>query len=565
MILVNRKKHSIVISNLVVGACAAEVHSPTFDVTHALDAGKELEYSSDNINWVGQGIPASNPEPITLSNLPCDGLLHTIYIREEGNPSNNDSISYTAPVGAQFVTFRDLDTIVSACSAGLYDLTMVFDYAVTSGNLEWSLNGGGYTSFAQGASPDTEIISGLTCDGSTGNVITLRSVDTPAILDTYTFDAPYSACDFIISNLSVGLVVEGAHTLTIETTFTGVNGDLEYSIDSGDWVAYTPGASPDTEIVTGLAADGLQHTLEVRDATRTECTASSVFTSQAVCSIVIDSVDVGEVLMDLYPVNVFFTTTNLVGDLEWSIDGSAYSSFPDFGGISIANQVPDGASHTITIRSVLNPTTCLDSVVYISPSGCAGSPYRNNNNLNGGAGFTGAGDLGTWLLEEEDVNDVIFIEKSDSILADCPSFKANTLSAQTPPVAITTPSADSFYRVKLQIRTIPLLQGNISFFFEVEPNGTVPSGKAQVSIAKEVVDVDVAPQAATTYIGDSQSLNGGMIVIANQKDTPLAGKLDYVHFRLDADYSNKDVYLYFRVYGYDGMEGQFKVMLSSLE
>jgi hypothetical protein len=561
MILVNRKKHSIVISNLVVGACAAEVHSPTFDVTHALDAGKELEYSSDNINWVSQGIPTSNPESITLSNLPCDGLVHTIYIREEGNPSNNDSISYTAPVGAQFVTFREVDTIVGECSAGLYDLTMVFDYTVSSGDLEWSLNGGGYTSFTPGTSPDTEIISGLTCDGSTGNVLTLRSVNTPAVLDTYTFDAPYSACDFIISSLSVGLAVEGVHTLTIETTFTGVNGDLEYSIDSGAFVAYTPGASPDSEIITGLAADGLQHTLDVRDASRPECTANSVYTSPGICSVVIDSIVVQPNLVDLYKITINFTAVN-TGDLEWSIDGGAYSSLPNFGLYIIGALVPDGVSHTLTIRSVLTPS-CFDSVVYVAPAGCPSAPYRDNNNLNGGAGLTGAGDLGTWLLDGTAFADDILIQKSDSWLADCPSFKANTLSLISIPVAITTPDLDSYYRVKLQIRTNPLVQFENSFLFEVEPNGTNPAGVAEIAVYKEVVSANVSPVATLTYIGDSRSFNGGMIKIASQENAPLPGKIDYVNFHLDNTYDNKDIYLYFRVFGYTASAGEFIVRLSN--
>ena len=234
-----------------------------------------------------------SPQTETLTGLTADGNAFNISANFSDNVScsRTENGIFTAPNPCMPIcAISDISAAVpSACNTAddTYTVAVTVTYvdAPATGNLV--ING---QTFAITTSPQTETLSGLTADGNAVNVTASFSANTAC---TYTennvFTAP-AACAPVceITALSAGnqtscVVATNTYTQAVTVTYANAPASGNLVINGQSFAITT---SPQTEILTGLIANGSAVNVSANFSTNTACTfsQSSLFTAPASCA-----------------------------------------------------------------------------------------------------------------------------------------------------------------------------------------------------------------------------------------------------------------------------------------
>ena len=253
--------------------------SPTDDGGAAVDSYRGTCTSSNG----GLTRSSTNPtSPVTVADLTL-GKAYTCSAAAHN--STGWGAETTSSTALSIMSPPDAPAI-SSITGSVSSLTVAFTLGTSDGGsaiatVQYSLDSGAWVAFSGTTSPQT--ISGLT-SGSTYSV-RIRSLNTSqtSAASSAVSGSAYSAPDAP----TITSVTGGASLLTVAYTLGASNGgsavtSVQYSLDSGAWVAFSGTTSPQT--ITGLTA-GTTYSVRIRSVNAAAPSAASVAVSGSAYSV----------------------------------------------------------------------------------------------------------------------------------------------------------------------------------------------------------------------------------------------------------------------------------------
>jgi len=234
-----------------------------------------------------------SPQTETLTGLTADGNAVNITANFSDNVScsRTENGIFTAPSPCMpMCAISDISAAVpSACNTAddtyTVAVTVIYVDAPATGNLV--ING---QSFAITTSPQTETLSGLTADGNGVNVTASFSTNnTCTFTENSVFTAP-AACAPVCGITALAAINQTSCVVATNTYTQEVRVSYENAPVSGNLVingqSFAITSSPQTEILTGLVANGSVVNVTASFSTNNACTftQNSLFTAPTSCA-----------------------------------------------------------------------------------------------------------------------------------------------------------------------------------------------------------------------------------------------------------------------------------------
>ena len=253
--------------------------SPTDDGGAAIDAYRGTCTSSNG------GLTRTNTNtasPVTVTGLTL-GKEYTCSAAAHNSTGWGAETTSTSPLS--IMSPPDAPSI-TGITGGVASLTVAYTLGESNGgsdiaSVEYSLDSGAWVAFSGATSPQT--ITGLTA-GSTYSV-RIRSLNATqtSTASSAVSGSAYSAPDAP----AITSITGGSSLLTVAYTLGASNGgsavtSVEYSLDSGAWVAFSGATSPQT--ITGLTA-GSTYSVRIRSVNAAAPSAASSAVSGSAYSV----------------------------------------------------------------------------------------------------------------------------------------------------------------------------------------------------------------------------------------------------------------------------------------
>jgi len=253
--------------------------SPTDDGGAAIDSYRGTCTSS---NGGVTRLSTNTASPVTVTGLTL-GKEYTCTAAAHNSTGWGAETTSTSPLS--IMSPPDAPSI-TGITGGVASLTVAYTLGASDGgsavaSVEYSLDSGAWVAFSGATSPQT--ITGLTA-GSTYSVRirSLNATQTSAASSAVSGSA-YSAPDAP----AITSITGGSSLLTVAYTLGASNGgsavtSVEYSLDSGAWVAFSGATSPQT--ITGLTA-GSTYSVRIRSVNAAAPSAASSAVSGSAYSV----------------------------------------------------------------------------------------------------------------------------------------------------------------------------------------------------------------------------------------------------------------------------------------
>jgi prepilin-type N-terminal cleavage/methylation domain-containing protein len=324
--------------------------SPTDDGGAAIDAYRGTCTSSNG------GLTRTNTNtasPVTVTGLTL-GKEYTCSAAAHNSTGWGAETTSTSPLS--IMSPPDAPSI-TGITGGVASLTVAYTLGESNGgsdiaSVEYSLDSGAWVAFSGATSPQT--ITGLTA-GSTYSV-RIRSLNATqtSTASSAVSGSAYSAPDAP----AITSITGGSSLLTVAYTLGASNGgsavtSVEYSLDSGAWVAFSGATSPQT--ITGLTA-GSTYSVRIRSVNAAAPSAASSAVSGSAYSApdapAITSITGGSSLLTVAYTPGASNGGSAVTSVEYSLDSGAWVAFSGATSPQTITGLTAGSTYSVRIRSV---------------------------------------------------------------------------------------------------------------------------------------------------------------------------------------------------------------------